>query len=114
MCWEGGLLSSPQVLGQLLRKESRDRRAMKVVLRLWGRRAALGPEVEGLSGQLQRGARGLRGQAETSPGNEEGNVSGEEQLQALRRRASNALGCGRRMDHSCGQSSFLAAICLPV
>lgn len=32
----GGLLSSPQVLGQLLRKDSRARRAMKVVLRLWG------------------------------------------------------------------------------
>lgn len=35
--WGGGaLLSGTQVLGQL-RKESRARRAMKVVLRLWGR-----------------------------------------------------------------------------
>lgn len=36
MCREGALLSSTRVLGQL-RKESRARTAMKVILRLWGR-----------------------------------------------------------------------------
>lgn len=46
----GDLLSSPQALGQLLRKESRPRRAMKVVLRL---RGCSGGRVQPLGGETK-------------------------------------------------------------
>lgn len=51
MCWEGGRLSSPPALGQLLRKESRAGGAMKVVLRL------------GVGGGLDGKKEGPRGKA---------------------------------------------------
>lgn len=65
MCWEGGLLSSPWALGQLLRKEGRAARAMKVLLRLGGPGGGwldrLSPRVWG-GGPKWQGSRGSRDQ----------------------------------------------------
>lgn len=92
MCWEGGLLSSPHVVGQLLRKESRARRAMKVVSSFGGG-AALGPGVKGLSGKgPKRGQGSEKSQAQRM--NEWWAVSEAEQL-GLSGEGLRCLGLGQ-------------------